>query len=386
MTLVNRFTVEGTGNPVIHVGHKSYRKKDGTPTRTKTYYAEWSLGNTQHRKALKTKNKAAAINEAHALHDKICRGDRLEAPKECTVAESVAKYLDMCRARPLAPKTIEKYELTLNNLNGFCNTRSLVYLGRFGQVEFWSYVKTMEHLSPKTVYDRMVIVQQLFKWCCEHAEIIQTNPIRKLKLKKPAPTRQPCFTPDQVRAMIDTADDYLRPMIVFLAYTGCRFGEMRDLLWEDIRLDANGHGVLDISRGGSTDQTKGRKSRRIPIHSELRPYLDSMPRINARVFHPRPTKRFPLGTRKLDNKQFLIQVKALCKACDFEQPTRYKTHTFRHAFASMLARQNVSYRYALQLMGHGSSKILDLYFSVYDADAVKAIEAIQLPPSGQDQA
>lgn len=385
MTLVNRFAVEGTGNPAIHVGHKSYRKKDGTPARTKTYYAEWSLGNKQHRKSLKTRNKAAAINGAHALHDKICNGDRLEAPKEYTVEESVTEYLGMCRARPLAPKTIEKYELTLHNFSAFCDRRSIVYLGRFGHVEFWGYVKTMEHLSPKTRYDRMVIVQQLFKWCCEHAEIIQRNPIRKLTLKKPASKKQPCFTPEQVRTMIDTADGSLRPMIVFLTYTGCRFGEMRDLLWEDVHLDASGHGVLDIRHGGSTGETKGRKSRRIPIHPELRPYLESMPRIDERVFHSRPSKRFPGGNGALVDGRFLDQVKALCEKCGFENPTQYKTHTFRHAFASMLARQNVSYRYALQLMGHGSSKILDLYFSVYDADAVKAIEAIELPPSEPSQ-
>lgn len=385
MTLVNRFTVEGTTNPVIHVGYRSYKKNDGTTVRTKTYYAEWSVGNKQQRKSLKTRNKTAAINEAHALHDKICRGDRLEAPKEYTVEEAVTLYLDTCRARRLGPKTIEKYELTLNNFKAFCKERSLVYLGRCGPVEFWAYVATMGHLSKKTQYDRTVIVQQLFKWCFEHAEIISANPVRRAKLRKPAPTKQPCFTPEQVRKMIDTADDYLRPMIVFLAFTGCRFGEMRDLLWEDVHLDANGHGVLDIRHGGSDGETKGRKSRRIPIHAELRPYLESMRRIDERVFHSRPSKRFPRGDGKLVDGRFLDQVKALCKACKFTNPDQYKTHTFRHAFVSMLARQNVSYRYALQLMGHGSSKILDLYFSVYDADAAKAIDAIQLPPSEQAQ-
>lgn len=381
MTLVNRLVVEGTSNPTIHVGHKSFRTKTGVPSCTKTYYAEWSLGGKQHRKSLKTTNKKVAINQAHALHDKICLGDSLEAPKEFTVDEAVTLYLNTCRARTLAPKTIEKYELTLNNFKAFCTDRSLSYLGRFGQVEFWEYVKTMERLSNKTKYDRMVIVQQLFKWSCEQAEIIQRNPIRRLKLKKPSPKKQPCYTPEQVRKMIDTANEYLRPMIVFLSYTGCRFGEMRDLLWEDVHFEAGEHGVLDIRHGGSSGETKGRKSRRIPIHAELRPYLDSMPRIDDRVFHSHPSNRFPRGNGRLVDGRFLDQVKALCKLCGFPNPHQYKTHTFRHAFASMLARQNVSYRYALQLMGHGSSKILDLYFSVYDADAVKAIQAIQLPPS-----
>lgn len=386
MTLVNRFAVEGTSNPIIHVGHKSYRKKDGTPARTKTYYAEWSLGNKQQRRSLKTKNKAAAINAAHSLHDKICNGERLEAPKEYTVDEAVQLYLDTCRARRLKPRTMTAYDYTLGKLTEFCKDRSIVYLARFGQVEFWAFVSTMKHLAKKTVYDRMVIVQQLFKWSCEHAEIIQKNPIRTLKLKKPASKKQPCFTPAQVRKMVDNADDYLRPIIVFLAYTGCRVGEMRDLFWEDVHLDANGNGVLDIRHGGSDGNTKSGKSRQIPIHSELRPYLESLPRIDERVFHSRPSKRYPKGNGKIVDTRLLDQVKALCAKCGFENPTQYKTHTFRHAFASRLARENQPYGYALRLMGHGSSKILDLYFTVYDADAVKAIEAIQLPPSEPDQA
>jgi len=44
----------------------------------------------------------------------------------------------------------------------------------------------------------------------------------------------------------------------------------------------------------------------------------------------------------------------------------------------MLARKQVSYKYALALMGHGSD-ILDLDYTMYDEDAEKAIAAIELP-------
>ena len=44
--------------------------------------------------------------------------------------------------------------------------------------------------------------------------------------------------------------------------------------------------------------------------------------------------------------------------------------------------KGVSYRYALSLMGHESSKILDLYYTMYDKDAQRAIAAIKLPLSG----
>lgn len=39
----------------------------------------------------------------------------------------------------------------------------------------------------------------------------------------------------------------------------------------------------------------------------------------------------------------------------FPNAQKYKVHTFRHAFASMCARNQVSYKYALDWMGHKSS-------------------------------
>ncbi len=101
------------------------------------------------------------------------------SPKEYTVDEAVK--LHSTPAGPGGPpRTMAAYEHTLGKLKDFCKDRSIVYLGRFGQVEFWAFVNTMNHLSKKTVYDRMVIVQQLFKWCCEVAEILAKNRIRKL--------------------------------------------------------------------------------------------------------------------------------------------------------------------------------------------------------------
>lgn len=367
-------------NPVIYIGHKEYRVK-GALKRTKSYYAEWSLHNKQQRKSLRVSNKVAAINCAHALHDKICLGERLDAPKEITIDDLIEQYLGNCTARLLAPKTIEKYTLTLNNFRVFCKEQGVVYAGRVGEVVFWKFVQTMDSLSLITRYDRIVIVQMLFKWGCEHAELIQRNPLRKLKLKKPQPTQQPCFTPEQARCLIDTAQGDLKPRIAFLVYTGCRFGEMRDLTWGDVDFSVGQFGVLHIRHGGSTGETKNRKSRRIHIHEDLLPLLQGVRRSGNRVFPASASKKHPKGDGPLNDRRFLMSVKRLCKRCSFEDPTQYKTHTFRHAFASLLARESVSYRYALSLMGHGSSKILDLYYTMYDKDAERAIAAIQLPPA-----
>ena len=47
----------------------------------------------------------------------------------------------------------------------------------------------------------------------------------------------------------------------------------------------------------------------------------------------------------------------------------------------MCARNNTSYKYALQFMGHKNSEILDLYYTMYDDTAADAIGAIQYEQS-----
>jgi integrase len=69
-------------------------------------------------------------------------------------------------------------------------------------------------------------------------------------------------------------------------------------------------------------------------------------------------------------------LKQLCAKLKFANPRQYKLHTFRHAFASMCARNNTSYKYALQFMGHKNSEILDLYYTMYDDTAAEAIRTI----------
>ena len=93
-----------------------------------------------------------------------------------------------------------------------------------------------------------------------------------------------------------------------------------------------------------------------------------------------PKVNVPLVERKL-----LARLKRLCKTCKFDRPEQYMLHTFRHAFASMCAMQNTSYKYALEWMGHKSSDILDMYYKMYDDVADKAMAAISfaLPNSSR---
>jgi integrase len=170
-----------------------------------------------------------------------------------------------------------------------------------------------------------------------------------------------------------------------MAYAGLRFGEVRDLRWQDLLLDRGTHGMIRVQLGGSAGTTtKGGRSRQIPIHPRLREFINALARSSERVFSSQPSKRWGHEPKKLNERTVIQVLKKLCAKLKFENAEVYKLHTFRHAFASMCARNNTSYKYALQFMGHKSSEILDLYYTMYDSTAEAAIGTINYSPMGTD--
>jgi len=170
-----------------------------------------------------------------------------------------------------------------------------------------------------------------------------------------------------------------------LAYTGLRFGELRDLRWAVVLLDKGLHGYIVVRRGGSGNTTKNKRIRQIPIHPRLRTIIDGLPRDHDLVLTTRPTRQYPDGGRPLRERNAIEALKRHCKRCEFENARQYKLHSLRHTFASMCVRNNVSYKYALEWMGHRSSEILDMYYSMFDDTADAAMGTIDYPGNDEDR-
>jgi integrase len=157
------------------------------------------------------------------------------------------------------------------------------------------------------------------------------------------------------------------PIFATLAFTGMRIGKLQQLRWENVDFDLN---VIHMQQGGSDGKPKDREDRFIPVHgSKLKPILQALLRISEQVF------LMPDG-RLASPKKLRAYLKSLCKQCGFENPKQYKLHTFRHFFASYCAQQNLSYKYVLEWMGHSSSAILDMYFTMNDRQAHRAMNSL----------
>jgi Phage integrase family len=78
----------------------------------------------------------------------------------------------------------------------------------------------------------------------------------------------------------------------------------------------------------------------------------------------------------INARALLKRLKVLCIECEFEKPTQYKLHSFRHHFASMCANHDIAHRKALAWLGHSSSEMLDLYYHLHDEDSQRAMREL----------
>jgi len=149
-----------------------------------------------------------------------------------------------------------------------------------------------------------------------------------------------------------------------MCFAGLRIGEVEELQWDDLHIRGASFTMIHIRRGGSSGTTKDKDERFVPAHPRVATFLGQ------------PTKKTGKIFRAITERRLLKRLKEHCRMCGFENPNRYKLHSFRHHFASLCANHHVAYRKALAWLGHSSSQMLDLYYHLHDEDSQNAMMAL----------
>ena len=136
--------------------------------------------------------------------------------------------------------------------------------------------------------------------------------------------------------------------------------------------------MIHVRRGGSNGTTKDKEDRFVPVHPTISNLFGHPKKRTGRIFNNSITER-----------RLLKRIKRLCKICEFDNPSQYKLHSFRHHFASMCANHGVAHRKVLAWLGHSSSEMLDLYYHLHDEDSQRAMQALAAGgeniPSGDNE-
>lgn len=212
------------------------------------------------------------------------------------------------------------------------------------------------------------------------------GPVRRyLPEKQPAgetTARERAYTLEQTRALLASREIALdrRSEFAFAVYTCCRRGEVHGLRWGDLH-DATStepaHVVIQRSHGGPT---KSGRSRKVPLHSELRVIL--------RAHRARWTERYgraPVaadlvfpergGHMRTSNAggEFgrIVQKAGL---------PRLTYHGLRHTGATLYRAAGVNRDDCAAILGHALAQVTDLYAPPQLPLLALAIERLKLAP------
>lgn len=210
-------------------------------------------------------------------------------------------------------------------------------------------------------------------------QMIPRNPCASVRLPSRKRREMNALTVDQVKVLVNQAARY-KSLVVFLAFTGARWGEAVALRVEDIDLARK---RATISKAASTvggkvvvGDTKTRKVRSIALptvvvealRSELR---GKLPKALVWANH-----RGQIVTTPSRRSWWHAAVDA-CHAADGSFPAGLRIHDLRHTAASILIGAGASVLVVQRQLGHASAKMtLDRYAHLFDGDLDEVVGAV----------
>jgi integrase len=158
--------------------------------------------------------------------------------------------------------------------------------------------------------------------------------------------------------MINSCDDYLKPIVLTALHTGMRKTEILKLKWKQVDMK---NGFIHLS------DTKSGKRRSIPINETLYKTLKSIDRrldVQYVFFNPKTGKHYN------DIK------KAFNRACEKAKITDFRFHDLRHTFASQLLMGGGDLVVLKEILGHADIKMTLRYSHLASAHMKKAVNIL----------
>ena len=272
----------------------------------------------------------------------------------------------------LAPKTIQKYEAILRQIQAFCETQKVEYIDQFERqhADHFKDILLNSGAAPKTVNAYLLCLRSIFNEQLNRDSITR-NPTSHLKcLPKPVKNLlqrdDEYYTEDEVSKFFkQEIHPRYRLALMGLLLTGMRYAELANLTWEFV--DLNQKMIQVRSRKGF--QTKTLSSERdIPVSDRLYEEL--------RKIEPGEKEKyvFPSIQGKKMKERRLLQV---CKDIAVKSGISKNAtlHKWRHTNSSLLSQMGISLEVRQYLLGHKPSNMTGHYTKL---DPTKLHAAVSL--------
>jgi site-specific recombinase XerD len=337
--------------------------------RGRVWYANFQQGGKQHRVSLETGSKKEARRRAVQIEADLDGGRWKPAAAPVSLADAIAAYLNFLRTEDRAAKTLSKYTKTFSRLAELAGQKNVTNLDGItkGLVDAYRELRKEQGAAPKTRYTETVIIRQLINFALSR-DMLAADPLKGLKVKKPKPTRQPCWTAEEVKMILAASPAEVRPALTLLAETGLRFAEMAWLTWEDIDVTAN---ILHV-RAKDGWRPKTGDERVVPLSPKARQVLESLPQRWPCVLTMPPSRFHPEPGRQWSERRLLAILRRVLRGLNLPG----KLHTFRHFFISNALMRGIPEAIVRKWVGHVDPEVIKLYTHVHDGISQMAMRSL----------
>lgn len=251
-------------------------------------------------------------------------------------------------------------------------------------VQGWVRQLVRDGLSPATARSCFHLLSSLLE-AAHRDGLIPDNPCRSVALP-PAPSHREVFlTREEVAAVGERLEPLHRSVLLTLAYTGMRWGEVAGLHAGRLDLDAARVDVVETLTEVAGDRRvkpypKGRARRTVPLPpllvSELAGHLDRHPAGRGQlVFRPAPVGA--LSRHTWGSYRFRPAVRAALGRDDV------RVHDLRHTYASWLVQAGVPLYEVQRILGHSSITTTQRYAHLAAGEFDRAMAAFEVADVGQ---
>ena len=343
---------------------------------------EWRLPDrTKRRKTFKSEREARVFEAS--IVTRAASGEVVD-PRAGRVTLAIV-YRSWLASRPdLSPKVRRGYE---------DNWRSRID-PRFGSwhvsaidhqsIQGWINEMSKSGLGPRTVRWVHSVLKMTLDYAIDEGQLLSRNPAARTKFPPLRPASHTYLTTSEVTALAEGCGSQ-GDVVLLLAYTGMRFGELVGLRVEDVDLRARrirvrrsitqvGGKLLE----GNPKSAAGRRS--IPVPQRLVPILSN--RVSGRP-QGAPAITSPAGALLgLENWKRSTGWRAAI--LEIHRP-KMRVHDLRHTYASLARRAGADLRLLQKTMGHASITVTaHVYADLYDDeldDVASALDALDDRPS-----
>lgn len=282
------------------------------------------------------------------------------------VERSLARFLHTLKAEGRSPKTILYYKDAVSSLLRYMEGAGLSTDIRdldATAVRSWIISQRDRGLADKTLATRTQGVKIFVRWCVAE-DLLDRDPLARLKLPKVKDTAKPTFVPEEVDRLLEACDVRTvvgvrdRALILTLYSTAARITEVRVMKLSDI----------DWTRGTVLLHGKGGKDRAVPIAGKAAKALDLY-------------TRHPQRRDKVQDTVFLTFLGQPMTQDGFRQIFRrlaartglhVNPHKFRHSAAIQYLRNGGKLETLKALLGHQSMEMTLHYARIAGVDVTQA--------------